>query len=42
MEEDKMTKEETDEYIDREVERISNELEDMFEMTQVYGIPYIK
>lgn len=42
MEEDKMTKEEIDEYIDREVERISDELEDMFEMTQVYGVLYIK
>ena len=42
MEDGKMTKEEMDEYIDREVERISDELEDMFEMTQVYGVPYIK
>ena len=42
MDENKMTKEEIDEYVDREVVRISDELEDMFEMTQVYGIPYIK
>lgn len=42
MDENKMTKEEIDEYVDREVERISDELEDMFEMTQVHGIPYIK
>lgn len=42
MDENKMTKEEIDEYVDREVERISDELKDMFEMTQVYGIPYIK